>query len=138
MRWHEQRPCPLTDQAVESGGLTASKVLPKPKHVWSIHQQLKMMRRVANFELFKLVGIEASNWRRSAVKDERCRTGGPLRERRAVIKQETGRSFRSRSRKRDALAAWFAGEETRPIPCLTRRALSGANGPAPVAQPQRR
>lgn len=92
------------------GRLIGPKAPLKPKHIWAIRQQLKMLRRIRDLAMFncaldaKLRACDLVKLRLSDVAP-----GGVLRERSTVIQQKTGRPvpFEITEPTREALAAWL-------------------------------
>ena len=94
-----------------TGRIIGAKPPFKPKHVWTIRQQLRTTNRVRDLALFdcgidaKLRGCDLVKLRVSDVAP-----GGALRQRATVIQQKTGRPvpFEITEPTREALAAWLA------------------------------
>jgi integrase len=93
-----------------AGRIIGPKAPLKPKHIWSIRQQLKTGRRIRDLALFncaldtKLRACDVVKLRVSDVAP-----GGALRQRSTVIQQKTGRPvpFEITDATREALAAWL-------------------------------
>lgn len=93
-----------------AGRLIGPKAPLKPKHIWAIRQQLKMLRRVRDLAMFNCAldaKLRACDLVRLRVSD--VAPGGVLRERSTVIQQKTGRPvpFEITEPTREALAAWL-------------------------------
>ena len=94
-----------------AGLIVGPKAPLKPKHIWSIRQQLKMAGRVRDLALFncaidaKLRGCDLVKLRVSDVAPS-----GSVRQRSTIIQQKTGRPvpFEITDPARDALIAWLA------------------------------
>lgn len=94
-----------------SGRIVGPKPPLKPKHVWTIRQQLKSAGRIRDLAMFncaidaKLRGCDMVCLRLRDVAP-----GGSLRARATVVQQKTGRPvpFEISEPTRDALSAWLA------------------------------
>lgn len=94
-----------------AGRLIGPKAPLKPKHIWAIRQQLKMLRRIRDLAMFNCAldaKLRACDLVKLRVSD--VAPGGVLRERSTVIQQKTGRPvpFEITEPTREALAAWLA------------------------------
>jgi integrase len=93
-----------------AGRLIGPKAPLKPKHIWAIRQQLKMLRRIRDLAMFNCAldaKLRACDLVKLRVSD--VAPGGVLRERSTVIQQKTGRPvpFEITEPTREALAAWL-------------------------------
>lgn len=93
-----------------AGRIIGPKAPLKPKHIWSIRQQLKTTRRVRDLALFNCAldaKLRACDMVKLRVSD--VAPGGALRQRSIVIQQKTGRPvpFEITDATREALAAWL-------------------------------
>ena len=93
-----------------AGRLIGPKAPLKPKHIWAIRQQLKMLRRTRDLAMFNCAldaKLRACDLVKLRVSD--VAPGGVLRERSTVIQQKTGRPvpFEITEPTREALAAWL-------------------------------
>ena len=93
-----------------AGRLIGPKAPLKPKHIWAIRQQLKMLRRTRVLAMFNCAldaKLRACDLVKLRVSD--VAPGGVLRERSTVIQQKTGRPvpFEITEPTREALAAWL-------------------------------
>jgi integrase len=94
-----------------AGRLIGPKAPLKPKHIWTIRQQLKGARRVRDLAMFNCAldsKLRACDLVRLRVSD--VAPSGVLRQRSIVIQQKTGRPvpFEITEPARDAIAAWLS------------------------------
>ena len=100
----------LPQKPWNAGRIIGPKAPLKPKHIWSIRQQLKTSCRVRDLALFNCAldaKLRACDLVKLRVSD--VAPGGALRQRATVIQQKTGRPvpFEITDATREALAAWL-------------------------------
>lgn len=93
-----------------AGRIIGPKAPLKPKHIWSVRQQLKTTGRIRDLALFNCAldaKLRACDMVKLRVSD--VAPGGALRHRSTVIQQKTGRPvpFEITDATREALAAWL-------------------------------
>ena len=101
----------LPQKPWNAGRIIGPKAPLKPKHIWSIRQQLKTSRHVRDLALFNCAldaKLRACDMVKLRVSD--VAPGGALRQRSTVIQQKTGRPvpFEITDATREALAVWLA------------------------------
>ena len=98
-------------RAWNAGRLVGPKAPLRPKHIWAIRQQLKVLRRVRDLAMFNCAldaKLRACDLVRLRVSD--VAMNGAPRSRSKVVQQKTGRPvpFELTEPAREALSAWLA------------------------------